>query len=56
VLKCRGSLAIWFDPAMTWEAAPGGKRGRQRDYCDPDLRDDESAVRDGAAANDRVRR
>jgi hypothetical protein len=21
-LKRRGSLAIWFDPAMTWEAAP----------------------------------
>jgi hypothetical protein len=39
---------------MTWEAAPGGKRRRQRDYCDPDLHDDESAVLDGAAANDRV--
>ena len=23
-LKCRGSLTIWFDPAMTWEAAPTG--------------------------------
>ncbi|WP_349306288.1 transposase [Pseudomonas sp. GX19020] len=33
-LKRRGSLAIWFDPAMTWEAAPSGKRGRQRDYSD----------------------
>ncbi len=30
-LKLRGSLTIWFDPAMTWEAAPTGKRGRQRD-------------------------
>lgn len=28
-LKRRGSLMIWFDPAMTWEAAPTGKRGRQ---------------------------
>ena len=28
-LKRRGSLTIWFDPAMTWEAAPTGKRGRQ---------------------------
>jgi Transposase DDE domain len=28
-LKRRGSLAIWFDPAMTWDAAPTGKRGRQ---------------------------
>ena len=33
-LKRRGSLTIWFDPAMTWEAAPTGKRGRQRDYSD----------------------
>ena len=33
-LKRRGSLTIWFDPAMTREAAPTGKRGRQRDYSD----------------------
>jgi hypothetical protein len=25
---------IWFDPTMVWEAAPTGKRGRQRDYSD----------------------
>jgi len=31
-LKRRGSLTIWFDPAMTWEAAPTGKRGRPPDY------------------------
>ena len=31
-LKRRGSLTIWFDPAMIWEAAPTGKRGRQPDY------------------------
>ena len=31
-LKCRSSLTIWFDPAMTWEAAPTGKRGRQPVY------------------------
>ena len=30
-LKRRGSLTIWFDPAMTWEAAPTGKRGRLSD-------------------------
>lgn len=30
-LKRRGSLTIWFDPAMTWEAATTGKRGRQPD-------------------------
>ena len=28
--KRRGSLTIWFDPAMTWDAAPTGKR----DYSD----------------------
>jgi hypothetical protein len=28
-LKRRGSLTIWFDPEMTWEARPTGKRGRQ---------------------------
>ena len=33
-LKRRGSLTIWFDPAMTWEASPTGKRGRQRDHGD----------------------
>jgi hypothetical protein len=33
-LKRRGSLTIWFDPAMTWEAAPTGKRGRRPDYSD----------------------
>ena len=33
-LKRRGSLTIWFDPAMTWEAAPTGKRGRQAVYSD----------------------
>lgn len=33
-LKRRGSLTIWFDPEMTWEAAPTGKRGRQPRYSD----------------------
>ena len=33
-LKRRGSLTIWFDPAMTWQAAPTGKRGRQPDLSD----------------------
>lgn len=33
-LKRRGSLTIWFDPAMSWDAAPTGKRGRQPDYSD----------------------
>ena len=33
-LKRRGSLTIWFDPAMTWGAVPTGKRGRQPDDSD----------------------
>ena len=33
-LKRRGSLTIWFDPAMNWDAAPTGRRGRQRTYSD----------------------
>ncbi len=33
-LKRRGSLTIWFDPAMTWEAIPTGRRGRQPAYGD----------------------
>lgn len=33
-LKRRRSLTIWFDPKMTWEAAPTGKRGRQPIYSD----------------------
>ena len=33
-LKRRGSLTIWFDPEMSWEAVPTGKRGRQQSYSD----------------------
>ncbi|SNT13165.1 Transposase DDE domain-containing protein [Antarctobacter heliothermus] len=33
-LKRRGSLTIWFDPAMTRKAAPTGKRDRRPDYSD----------------------
>ncbi len=33
-LKRRGSLTIWFDSAMAWEAAPSGGRGRQQSYSD----------------------
>ena len=33
-LKQRGSLSIWFDAAMAWEAQPSGKRGRQQVYSD----------------------
>jgi len=31
-LKRRGSLTIWFDPKMIWDAAPTGKHGRQQTY------------------------
>ena len=33
-LKRRGSLTIWFDPAMRWEGAPTGRRGRCQSYSD----------------------
>jgi hypothetical protein len=33
-LKQRGSLSIWFDPEMTWEAEASGRRGRQQTYSD----------------------
>ena len=33
-LKQRGSLSIWFDPQMAWEAGASGRRGRQQTYSD----------------------
>lgn len=33
-LRERGSLTVWFDPFMTWKAAPSGKRGRQQVFSD----------------------
>jgi hypothetical protein len=33
-LKNWGSLSIWFDAEMTWEAVPSGHRGRQQAYSD----------------------
>jgi hypothetical protein len=29
-LKQRGSLSVWFDPEMSWEAEASGRRGRQQ--------------------------
>ena len=29
-----GALTIWFDPEMSREAAPTGKRGRRQTYSD----------------------
>ncbi|QEW23966.1 Transposase DDE domain protein (plasmid) [Marinibacterium anthonyi] len=31
-LRQRGSLTVWFDPSMQWEAAPSGRRDRQQAY------------------------
>ena len=33
-LRQRGSLTVWFDPSMHWEAIPSGRRGRQQAYSD----------------------
>ncbi|MFA3918386.1 transposase, partial [Ruegeria hyattellae] len=33
-LKRRGSLSIWFDASMAWDATPSGRRGRQQAYSD----------------------
>lgn len=33
-LKRRGSLSIWFDPEMAWEATSSGRRGRHQTYSD----------------------
>ena len=33
-LRERGSLTLWFDPKMTWDAAPTGRRGGQQAYSD----------------------
>lgn len=33
-LKRRGSLTIWFDPGMIWDAMPTDRRGRQQTYND----------------------
>ena len=33
-LTRRGSLTIWFDPSMQWDAVPSGRRGRQQVYSD----------------------
>ena len=30
----RGSLSVWLDTSMSWQAAPRGKRGRTQTYSD----------------------
>ena len=33
-LKQRGSLTVWLDETIKWEAEPNGKRGRQQRFSD----------------------
>lgn len=33
-LNRHGSLTIWFDPEINWDAIPSGKRGRTRTFSD----------------------
>lgn len=33
-LRRRGSVTVWFEAEMPWEARPSGKRGRQRAHSD----------------------
>ena len=33
-LKRRGSLSIWFDPEMLWQAEQSGKRGHPETFSD----------------------
>jgi|GEM_PF-3286557 len=55
-LKRRGSLTVWFDPEMTWEAAPTGKRGRQPDYSDAAIQTCLTLKGEGRPGNDPVDR
>lgn len=56
-LKQRGSLSIWFDPGMTWEAEASGRRGASANLqrcCYSSLSDPQSLVRPALEADDRV--
>ena len=33
-LRKRGSLSVWFDPDMVWQAEKSGKRGRPETFSD----------------------
>ena len=37
-LRQRGSLTIWFDPSVQWEAAPNDKHGCQQKFSDAAIR------------------
>lgn len=36
-LRHRGSLTVWFDASIQWEAIPSGHRGRQQSYSDASI-------------------
>ena len=33
-LRRRGSLTIWFDPEVNWDAKPSGKKGSSQTFSD----------------------
>ena len=37
-LRQRGSLTLWFDPTMQWEAEPNGKHGCQQKFSNAAIR------------------
>jgi len=49
-LKQRGSLSIWFDAGMVWDATPSGKRGRQQAYSDAAIQACLTTARQGIAS------
>lgn len=55
-LARRGSLAIWFDPEMQWQAAPTGKRGRQPMFTDAAIQTCLTMKGEGRAENGPVDR
>jgi hypothetical protein len=54
-LKQRGSLSIWFDPGMTWEAVwSKGASANLRRCCYSSLSDPQSLVRSALETDERV--
>ena len=51
-LERRASLTIWFDPEMSLEAVPSGKRGRQQTYSDEE---DQETVRATVSPTNAIR-
>ncbi|WP_370459657.1 transposase [Aquitalea sp. LB_tupeE] len=40
VLIQRGSLSVWLNTIMSWQATPRGKRGRTQTYSDAAIQSD----------------